>query len=77
MPVQNTLHVVYVEEFNEFCENYEALENTIVVCNRIDKKLQKFVEDFVVEFPKLADWQIKDYMHVKCPELCLKSNMQT
>ena len=69
MPVQNTLHVVYVEEFSEFCENYEALENTIVVCNKIDKKLQKFVEDFVVEFPKLADWQIKDYMHVKCPEL--------
>ena len=69
MPEDMNMRVIYAEEFNEICEDYSRFCNTIIVCEKIDKKIQKLVEDFVIEFPKLADWQIKDYIKSKCPAL--------
>ena len=69
MPQDTSLKIIYTEEFNEFCEDYSVITNTIVVCEKVDKKLQELVEDYVVEIPKLTEWQIKAYMSTTCPAL--------
>lgn len=55
-----------------FKENYDfdLVENTIIVCEKIDKKLSTKLEQYIVEVPKLTDWQVKDYIkQVQCPTL--------
>ena len=53
-----------VDVFNEYLDDYSELQNTIVVCNKVDKSIQEKVEEYIVKFPKLTDWQIKDYMRL-------------
>lgn len=65
------LNIIKVDVFNEVAEDYSIFENTIVVCNKIDKKIESLVSDYVVKFPALVDWQIKDYIKQVCPELDL------
>ena len=63
------LNVLKVDAFEEALIDYSNLTNTIVVCNSIDKKLKSLVEDYVIQIPKLADWQIKSYINKICPSL--------
>lgn len=37
--------------------------NLIVICKTLDKELEKEFEDSLVVFPKLEDWQIKNYVY--------------
>ncbi len=62
------LNVLRVETFDEFAE-YKNLKNTIVVCDKVDKKIEKLVADFIILMPKLTDWQIIDYILTLCPGL--------
>lgn len=63
------INVVIVDEFSEESDNYDDLKNTIVVCQKINKKIQESVKEYVIEFPKLLEWQIIDYMKYICPGL--------
>ena len=60
----NKLKVLDVDTFSEYLDDYSELQNTIVVCKKIDKSIQEKVKEYVIEFPKLVDWQIKDYMRL-------------
>ena len=62
------LNILRVENFEEFAE-YEELKNVIVICDKIDKKLGKLVDNYKVEMPKLTDWQVVDYILTLCPGL--------
>lgn len=64
---ENTLNVLYVDTFDERAESYSQFENTIVVCEQIDKSIEKDVESFVIKFPKFEEWQILDYAKMLCP----------
>lgn len=64
-----TLNILTVETFNERAEDYTQFENTIVICDQIDKSIAKNVADYVVNFPKLEEWQILDYAKTICPGL--------
>lgn len=66
---QESLNVLYVDTFEERAEDYKQFENTIVVCNQVDKTIAKAVEEFCVKFPKLTDWQISDFAKTLCPGL--------
>ena len=66
---QESLNVLYVDTFEERAEDYKQFENTIVVCNQVDKTIAKTVEEFCVKFPKLTDWQISDFAKTLCPGL--------
>ena len=66
---EGTINVVYVETFDERAEDYTQFENTIVMCEQIDKSIAKNVEAFVINFPKLEEWQILDYAKTICPDL--------
>ena len=63
------INILTVETFEERAENYNQFENVIVVCEQVDKSILKDVEDYVVRFPKLEEWQIFDYAKIMCPGL--------
>jgi hypothetical protein len=61
------LNVVITDTFEERSEDYSQFENTIVICDQIDKSIAKNVENYIIRFPKLEEWQIYDYAKVLCP----------
>ena len=63
------LNVLKVDTFDEFLIDYSNLTNTVVICNKIDKKVKPLVEDYIVEVPKLTEWQVKSYIKLICPIL--------
>ena len=63
------LNVLKTDNFEEMLIDYSNLKNTIVICNKIDKKIKPFVEDYIIQVPKLVDWQIKSYINKICPTL--------
>lgn len=63
---EETVHVLYVDTFDERAEDYEQFERIIVVCDQIDKSISKAVEQYVIKFPKLEEWQILDYAKTIC-----------
>ena len=63
------LKVMKVDTFEEALIDYSDLKNTVVVCNKIDKKVKPLVEDYIIEIAKLTDWQTKSYIKLICPVL--------
>ena len=63
------LNVLTTEVFDERAEDYSQFENTIVVCEQVDKGIAKNVEDYIIKFPKLEEWQLYDYAKTICPNL--------
>ena len=64
-----TINVLKTETFSEIAEDYSVFENTIIVCNKIDKKLESLLADYIIKVPALKDWQVIDYIKQVCPEL--------
>ena len=66
---EDTVNIMSVETFDERAEDYSQFENTIVVCEQVDKSIAKNVEDFIIKFPKLEEWQIIDYAKTICSDV--------
>lgn len=66
---EGTLNVLYTDIFDERSEDYSQFENTIVVCEQVSKDVAKNIENYVIKFPKLTDWQICDYAKTLCPDV--------
>lgn len=64
-----TINVLKTETFNEAAEDYSVFENTIIVCNKLEKKLESALADYIIKIPALKDWQVFDYIKQVCPEL--------
>lgn len=63
---EDMVNILKVETFDERAEDYEQFERTIVVCEQVDKSIAKTVEQYVIKFPKLEEWQILDYAKSIC-----------
>ena len=61
------LYVLKTDTFDEIRQDYSKFMNLIVICKKIDKKLDKVIKDFVVKVPKLEEWQVIAYMQSICP----------
>lgn len=61
-----SLYILSVDKFELLYINPSILKNTIVKCKSIESDK---VDAYVVEMPKLIDWQILDYMTLKMPGL--------
>lgn len=57
------LNVLYIDDLKY--ELPKKLKNCIIVCNKLSKEQKDKCKDFVIEFPKLENWQIDDYAKVK------------
>jgi hypothetical protein len=66
---EGVLNILTVETFDERSEDYTQFENTIVVCEQVDKTVIKNVENYIIKFPKLEEWQIFDYAKTLCPNV--------
>ena len=66
---EGCINVLTVDNFDERAEDYSQFENTIVVCEQIDKTIDKAVEDYIIKLPKFEEWQIFDYAKTLCPSL--------
>ncbi len=65
----NTLYILKTEVFDLFYNDYSQFKNNIIICNKVDKKIESQLSEYVVKIPKLVDWQIKDFMKVVCKNL--------
>lgn len=59
----NYLYVMNVDKFESKLESFNNFKNVIIVCNKI---VNDFVNSYVIKIPKLEQWQISDYMTMKC-----------
>ena len=66
---EDVINILKVEVFDERAEEYSQFENTIVVCEQVSKDIAKNVENYIIKFPKLTDWQICDYAKTLCPHV--------
>ena len=66
---EGCINVLTVDTFDERAEDYSQFENTIVICEQIDKTIDKAVEDYTIKLPKFEEWQIFDYAKTLCPNL--------
>jgi hypothetical protein len=66
LTASDSINILTVDTFEERAEDYNQFENTIVVCDQIDKSIAKSVEKYVINFPKLEEWQIFDYIKTLC-----------
>lgn len=64
-----TINVLKTETFSEIAEDYSVFENTIIICNKLEKKLESVLADYIIKIPALKDWQVFDYIKQICPEL--------
>ena len=64
---EGCINVLTVDTFDERAEDYNQFENTIVVCEQIDKTISKAVEEYTIKLPKFEEWQICDYAKTICP----------
>lgn len=65
----NCINVLTIDTFDERAEDYSQFENTIVICEQIDKSISAAVAEYTIKLPKFEEWQIYDYAKTLCPAL--------
>nr|DAD82640.1 MAG TPA: DNA polymerase III, delta subunit [Siphoviridae sp. ctrpg19] len=60
---ENTLYVYKTDEFVCNDISIKNVKNLIIVCNKIEKNTAELFKKFIIEMPKLQEWQIKDYVY--------------
>lgn len=60
------LNILRVDEFSEVAEDYSIYKRTVIICKSINTAVKTKAADYIVSIPKLIDWQVKDYISVKC-----------
>ena len=66
---EECVNILFTDTFDERAEDYSQFENTIVVCEQIDKTINNAVEDYTIKLPKFEEWQICDYAKTLCSGL--------
>lgn len=64
---EDCINVLITDTFDERAEDYSQFENTLVVCEQIDKTIIHATEEYTIKLPKLEEWQILDYAKTLCP----------
>lgn len=64
---EGCINVLTVDTFEERSEDYSQFENTVVICEQVDKSISKVVENYIIKLPKFEEWQIFDYAKTICP----------
>lgn len=66
------LFVMHTDSFDELKEDYSIYANTVVICNKIQAKVAKVVNNFVIKLDRLDPKDpkyIKEYINEECPGL--------
>lgn len=57
------INVFSCEELDYPNEKLKDQKNLFIIAKKISSKTQKLFSEFIVEIPKLEDWQIKDFVY--------------
>ena len=60
---ENTLNIFITNVFEEESIKLISHSNLIIVCKKMSESCKKIFADYIIEFPKLEKWQIKDYVY--------------
>lgn len=64
IPTGIVLRVFRTDKFECFNKNLEMLDGiNFIVCNKIDEDTKTLFADCIIEFPKLENWQVADYLY--------------
>ena len=61
--VDNELKILSVDCFSTYDRQICDLKNCIVICYKVDKNCEELYQRYIVEIPKLENWQISDYIY--------------
>lgn len=64
------LNILIIEpdkKFEEYCKDYSIYKKCIIICKAIDENLELKLSKYIVDFPTLEDWQIKDFIKAYYP----------
>lgn len=64
----NTIYVYKCDKF-DLNVNPESNSNLIIITKNIEKNYKEYYNDFILEFPKLDHWMLKDYAYSLLPEV--------
>lgn len=61
----NSFYVVVVDKLESTNRDISKLENVVVICSKVDNQYtnEKY-SNYIVEVPKLVDWQIQEYLQL-------------
>lgn len=62
---ENCLYIYKCDEFDSKDFSLKDVKNLIIICKKLDQESEKIFDSYIVKFPKLEDWQIKDYVYSK------------
>ena len=65
------LYILVTDEFNVTTSNFDNIKNAVVMCKKVtgNESVLKDIKHYIVEFPKMNEWQILDYMKLNCSGL--------
>lgn len=69
--VDDSLYVMFTDTIEKSLSP-QLLNNKIIVCKNIDKELINELKDYIVEIPKLQQWQIRAYVAKQLPGLLVE-----
>lgn len=64
-PLATQLFLYKIDEF-ETTNDSLSKKDLIIICKTVEKKTAEMYDDYIVEIPKLEDWQIQDYVYSVC-----------
>lgn len=67
--LSTNLYILRADTFSEVSDDYSRYKNVIVICKKIDKKILSKVDEFVVKFTPLVEWQKIAFMKQYCSDL--------
>ena len=62
---EKSLYIYLTDTFDSTDVQIKNIINLIVVCNKLGDESKETFSPYIVEIPKLEDWQIKDYIYSK------------
>ena len=63
------LYILKTNNLDTVNNNISEIKNVIIVADNISDNLKSQLADYIIEFPKLEDWCVADYIHQTYKEL--------
>ena len=62
-PADEDIKILYQDKFDYTDSELCNVTNTLVVCSSIEKDSEEIFRDYIIECPKIENWQLKDYAY--------------
>lgn len=65
MFADESFKILHIDKLSVGDKSFRRLRDAIIITNKIEKDVEKLLEDYVVVVPKLETWQIEEYALTK------------